>query len=176
MTEDYTNLRSRLEVIKHASQDLRERISEVLVRNNRIAIATMVAEPYAQDLFRLMKETAQVANPVLKQMGIVNQSVDGEIEGYVKILSDNSPTMYFASVNIEAKYSKNHYGLTNVANWASRLEASIERIESFLDSGIERKELEGLFLKLDKTNLPEKTKKELKEEFLATLNRLNKRG
>jgi len=176
MAEEYASIRSRLEVIKEASQDLRERIGEVLERNNRIEIATMLAEPYAQDLFRLMRETAEVANPILKQMGITNQSIDSEIEEYVKILSDNTPVLYFASVNIEAKYSKNHYGLTNVAHWASRLEASIEKIESFLDSGVEKKELEGLFSKLDETTLPENIKRDLKNEFLAALNRLNKRG
>ncbi len=165
----------RLELIRSASSDIRSEIRKILEKDDRISIATVMTEAYAQDLYQLMRRMAEEANPVLEEMGLNREAIEHDIQEYVAILQDNERQMYFASVNLEAKYSKNKYALGNLARWFGRLEDSIERIEGYLESETERKELKRLFGRLDKSGLSSREKEKLKQEFLHTLNRLNRR-
>lgn len=167
-------VKGKLEVIKIASQDVKVRIDEVLKKDDKIELATLNADPYAEDLYRLMKQMAEAANPVLKKLGLDKEAVTHDIEEFVKILEDNKQDMYFASVNIDAKYTNNKYRLINLSNWFQRLVTSIEKIEGYLETESEAGELKQLFSKLDRTELPKAKKEELKEEFLRVLNKLNR--
>jgi|GEM_PF-1516359 len=169
----YEKVKSRLGNIKEAIKEVKARISEVLEKNDRIEIAMIKSDAYAQDLFKLMRDTADAANPVLKEMGLEKEGIEQDISEYVKILSDNQHELYFTSVNVDAKYSKNVVALKYISDWLDLLNGSIEKVERFLESDTERKELTRLFSMIDGTKLPAKTKADLKEEFLATLNRLN---
>jgi hypothetical protein len=119
-----------------------------------------------------MKEMADVANPVLMKMGLDKEAITGDIEEFVKILGDNREEEYFASVNIDAKYSKNRYTLSNLQNWLQRLEDSITKILDFMDSESEKSELEGLFKIIDSSRLTKAEKETLKNEFTTVLNRI----
>lgn len=163
----------KLGLIKKASSDVKARIDEILERDDKIEIATMKCDEYADDLYRLMRQMAETANPVLKKMGLEQEEIDNDIAEYVKVLENNNPEMYFASINVDAKYSKNKYTLANLNIWLERLQKAIDKIEGFLETESEKKELTRLFAILDKTSLPAKTKNELKDEFLKTLNRLH---
>ncbi len=169
-----TSTKSELDLIRKASQDAKARIDEVLENYDKIDIASMKTEAFADDLYRLMKQMADVSNPVLTKMGLDSEAIIHDISEFVKILEDNEHEMYFASVNIDAKYAKNKYALANLSNWFERLCASIDKIEGFLETGTEANELKGLFGKVDATKLTAIEKEELKEEFLKTLNRLNR--
>lgn len=165
--------KNKLELLRKTSSDVKARIDELLERDDKIEIATIKTEEYAKDLYNLMKEMAEVANPVLEKLGLDKEAITHDIENFVKILEDNEHVMYFASVNLEAKYAKNKYALVNLSNWFVRLENSIEKIEGFLEVESEAEELKVLFSRVDETELSKKKKEELKEEFLKTLNRLN---
>jgi len=168
-----TSIKKELELIRNASQDAKKRIGEILEKDNKLDIASMRTDGFTEDLYKLMKKMAEVSNPVLSKMGLDSEAIVQDISEFVKILEDNEHKMYFASVNIDAKYAKNKYTLFNLANWFERLELSIEKIEGFLETETEAKELETLFTKLDKTTLSAKEKEEIKEDFLKALNRLN---
>lgn len=167
-------IKSRLDSIRKASKDVKSEIDEILERDDKIELATIEADAYSRDLFRLMREMAEAANPVLEKLGLSKEAIDHDIEEYVGILADNPRELYFASVNVDAKYSRNKYVLGNLSKWLTRLERSIGKIEEYLDTETEEEELSELFAKIDKTKLPAKKKKELKGDFLKALNRLNR--
>ena len=165
--------KNRLELIKRGSLDVKARIDKILENDNKIGLATTPTEPYAQDLYKLMKDMAETANPILMEMGLDKSTIDHDIDEYVGILGDNEHVMYFASVNLEAKYSKNKIALTNISKWLDRLVKSIEKIEAFLETETESKELKKLHAMLDKTKLAKQEKEKLKAEFTRVLNKLN---
>ena len=166
-------IKDRLELIRRASLDVKSRIDELLEKDNRIEIATVSIEAFAEDLYKLMKDMADAANPILEKMGLDKEAVTQDISEFVKILEDNEREMYFASINLDAKYARGKYGLVNLSNWFERLNRSIDKVESFLETETEAKELKDLFALLDTLEIPEKTKQDLKEEFLRVLNKLN---
>jgi hypothetical protein len=168
-----SNIESRLDAIRMACLDAKSRINEILERDERIEIATIKTETFADDLYRLMKDMAETANPVLNEMGLSKEAITHDIKEFVDVLADNNHELYFASVNLDAKYAKNKYALINLNRWFDSLIHSIEKLEAFIDTETEKHELGTLFAKIDRTNLGEKEKEELKKEFLATLNRLN---
>jgi hypothetical protein len=169
-----SGIKTRLDAIRRSGIEVKSEIDKILEKDERIEIATVETEKYAQDLYALMRKMAETANPVLKKMGLSQEAITHDIEEFVSILADNPQTMYFASVNIDAKYKKNKYALLNISNWLARLITSIDRIEGFLESETEANELKVLFKKVDATTLSKATKEELKAEFLKALNRLNK--
>jgi len=170
---DYEGVKSRLDLIRGSSHDMRSQIDAVLKTDDRIGIAVISVDAYAKDLYMLMRDMAQTANPVLREMGLGKEAIEHDIEEFVRILDDNRPNHYFASINLDSKYTRNRYILENVAKWLERLEESVGRVQSFLESDTERVELERLFARVDETGLPLEEKDELKKEFLAALNRLS---
>jgi len=167
-------IKSKLELIRRASTDAKAKIDEALEKDVRIDIATINCQAFADDLYRLMGDMAKVANPVLKEMGLEREAVSKDIEEFVEILDDNNREMYFASINLDAKYGKNKYTLENLSNWFGRLNNAIDKILAFLETETETSELQRLFGILDKTSLSKEDKKALKDEFVKVLNRLNK--
>ncbi len=163
-------IRGKLEIIRETADDLKAQISVILQRNDKIGIASMNTNAYEKDLFRLMKDAAEAANPALEGMGLGKEAIEADIEEFVKILEDNQQKIYFASVNIDSKYSRNIYVLTNIRTWLERLCNALEKIEEFLDTGSRDAELKKLYDMLDATKLPEKTRDELKKEFVRVLN------
>jgi hypothetical protein len=170
----HEKVRSRLENIKEAIRDLISRIDELLDKDDKIEIATVKGDAFTQDLHRLMRDTASVANPVLEEIGLREESIEDDINEYVRVLADNQQGLYFTSINVDAKYSRNHRVLVNVRTWLERLSKAIEKIEDYLDTEKEQKELAGLFAMLDAAKLPLKTRESLKAEFLRVLNELDK--
>ncbi len=170
----YGGLKHRLELIRWASRDLRNEIKNILDRNDRISIAVVNIDSYTQDLYKLMRETARTANPILREMGLKTEAIEKDIREFVEILADNQTDGYFASINLDAKYIRNRKILILIEKWLRRLEKCIDVVEAFLDSGIERRELKRLFGIIDNTGLSKKKKDELKKEFVETLNRLNR--
>jgi hypothetical protein len=92
----------------------------------------------------------------------------------VNVLGGEEGEKHFASLDLNSKYSKNKSKLRVLKNWFGRLISSIERIETFISTEAEEKELEGVFAKLDASSLSEKEREELKKEFLEALNRINR--
>ncbi len=170
---EYDGVKHRLELIKKASQDIRGNIEGLLERDDRIAIAVVEADSYARDLYKLMRDMAETANPALREMGLGREAIEYDIEEFVKILQDNRKKTYFASVNLDAKYTWNKHVLTQVDRWLKRLEESVDKIKGFLESETERDELERLFGIIGKLDITDKKKRMLKDEFLSALNRLN---
>ena len=166
------SIKSKLELIREAANDVKARIDGVLEKNDRIGIATMNTGPYKEDLYRLMREMAEVANPVLSQMGLDKGAITGDIEEFVKILDDNEQVLYFASINIDAKYSRNRYALVNLHNWLERLDKSIGKVMAFIDSQGNADELDKIFKIIDGSKLSKKEKEGLKEEFSQVVNRI----
>jgi len=167
------SIKSKLEIIKDSASDVKMRIDELLKKDDRIGLATTDTTPYEQDFYRLMREMADVANPVLQQMGLDKEAITSDIEEFVKILQDNEHVLYFAAVNVDAKYSKNRYALINLQNWLGRFQKSIDRVIAFIETDTESKGLEGLFKTVDSLKISEKEKEALKKEFLDALNRMN---
>ena len=163
-------IRGKLEIIRETSKDMIAQIGVILQKNDKIDIASMKTGAYEKDLFRLMKDAAEVANPILEDMGLGKEAIEADIEEFVKILEDNQQEVYFASVNIDGKYSRSIYVLTNVRTWLERLCNALEKIEEFLDTESEEAELKKLYGMLDAAKLPEKTRDEIKQEFLRVLN------
>lgn len=169
-----SGIKNKLELIRRTSADVKDRIDDILERNDKIEIAITKIDGYSEDLYKLMKDMADTANPVLSQMGLDKEAVIHDIDEFVRILEDNQKEMYFASINLDAKYLKNRFALLNLSNWFERLNHSIDKIIEFTDVETESRELERLFNIIEATDLPKKKKDELKEEFLLALNRLNK--
>jgi aspartate carbamoyltransferase regulatory subunit len=105
-------------------------------------------------------------------MGLDKETIVRDIEEFVKILGDNEQVMYFAAINIEAKYSKNRYALVNLLHWFGRLEKSIGRVIDFMDLESEGAELSDLFKIIDDSKLTKAEKEKLKTAFKETLNRI----
>jgi len=166
------NIKSKLELIRDAANAVKARINDILEKDDRLGIAAMTIEPYEQDLYRLMREMADVANPVLQQMGLDKNTIVSDIEEFVKILDDNEQIMYFAAINIEAKYSKNRYALVNLLHWFGRLDKSIGKVIDFMDLEGEGAELSDLFKIIDDSKLTKAEKEKLKAEFKQVLNRI----
>jgi len=166
------NIKSRLELIRDAANAVKARINDILEKNNRLEIAAMAIEPYEQDLYRLMREMADVANPVLQQMGLDKNTIVSDIEEFVKILDDNEQVLYFAAINIEAKYSKNRYALVNLLHWFGRLDKSIGKVIDFMELESEGTELGDLFKIIDDSKLTKAEKEKLKTAFKEALNKI----
>lgn len=164
----------KLRHIRHTSEDIRGQIEKILEKDDKIEIATTKSGEYADDLYMLMRRMADTANPILRELGLGKEAVEEDIKEFVEILKDNEQKLYFATVNLDAKYTKNKYMLLNLKNWHLRLEKSVENILGYLETETEERELKRLFERLDKTSISEREKRELKEEFLLALNRLNK--
>jgi hypothetical protein len=167
-------VKHKLDVVKKTAIDIKSKIDDILERDEKLEIATTDSDAYAKDLYSLMEEMAEASGPALRKMGLNREAITHDIKQFVEILEDNEHKRYFASVNIDAKYNKNKYGLANLSNWFERLINSIEKIEGFLETETEEEELNTAFAKIDGTSLSEKEKEEIKEEFLKALNRLNK--
>ncbi len=170
------SIKDRLGLIRKASSDARERIGVILTRDDKIDIATLDTSPYAKDLFHLMKDAAHVANGPLRDMGLSEDAIDSDIEEYVRLLEDNDKEHYFASLNIDAKYNKNRKALTNLSKWFLRLEGSIDKIESFIDESGDSQELSELFRKIDRMDIPDENRDELKGDFLRVLTKAKYRN
>lgn len=166
--------RTGLETIRKAVEDLEDNVASILKKDDKMEIATIPAGAYVTDLSNLLERAARIANPVLERMGLEKEQLVPGIEEFVKILEDNRHQMYFASVNLDAKYNKNKNTLTLLQRWFKRLEEAIGRTLEYMDTDFEKKELERVFKLIDSTEIPAPRKKEIKEEVLRVVNRLNR--
>lgn len=146
-----------------------------MAKDNKINIATTNTESYTKDLYALLEQTAEVSNPVLEELGVGKEKIITRIERYVKILEDNNTEMYFASVNIDAKYNRNKTTLNSILAWLIELDTIIEMMMGYLETETEKKELVRVFEIIDNLDIPSEKKEELKKEILNSLNRLNRR-
>jgi hypothetical protein len=166
---------SELRAIRKALLHLSKNIEDLLAKDNKINIATTNTESYSNDLYALLEQTAEISNPVLEELGVGKEKIITKIEKYVKILEDNNTKMYFASVNIDAKYNQNKTTLNSILAWLIELDTIIEMMMGYLETETEEKELGRVFEIIDSLDIPTEKKEELKKEILNSLNRLNGR-
>jgi len=161
-------------MLKRGAEDVKADIDAILKRNDRVELAVIKVGPYQDDLYRLIEKMLDIAAPALKEKGLDYKAAMKDLKELITILDDNKEKgLYFASVNVDAKYERNAYILKNLSKWYARLIEDITRVKDIVDSRWEKRVLERVFEKVDSAgglNLGEK--EGLKEEFLRALEQI----